>query len=114
MRRMVLPLAIVLAVVAIAIPTCRMVGCDMSMGAMPFVPFSGSHVSADCPGEWGVFTTPASTLPSSSDSLILTLAAALFAGVLLMAPQVVARPVLARVSNPPPPPDEPRGERFRV
>ena len=114
MRRMLLPLAIVVAIVAIAVPTCRMVGCDMSMGAMPFVPFNGSHISADCPGQWEVFTAPSSTLPSGSYSLILTLVAALVAAVVLFAPQVAPRPVLARVSNPPPPPEDPRGERFRV
>jgi hypothetical protein len=111
---MLLPLAIVLAIVAIAVPTCRMVGCDMDMGAMPFVPFSGEHLSADCPGEWALSSSPASSLPSSPNTLILTLIAALFTAVLLFAPQVAGRPVLARVSNPPPPPDEPRGERFRV
>lgn len=115
MRRMLLPLAIVVAIVAIAVPTCRMVGCDMAdMGAMAFAPFSGSHVSADCPSQWELFTTPASILPSGSDPLLLTLAAALFAAFVLYAPQLVALRVLARVSNPPPPPEEPRGERFRV
>jgi hypothetical protein len=111
---MLLPLAIVVAIVAIAVPTCRMVGCDMNMGAMPFVPFSGTHASSDCPGQWELFTTPASTLPSGTESLLLTLVAALFAAVVLFAPQMSARPVLVRVSNPPPPPEEPRGERFRV
>ena len=32
MRRMILPLAVVVAVVAIAVPTCQMIGCDMEMG----------------------------------------------------------------------------------
>jgi hypothetical protein len=114
MRRMLLPLAIVVALVAIAVPTCRMVNCDMDMGAMPFVPFSGAHLSADCPGQWEIFTTPTSTIPTGSNSLLLTLVAATVAAVVLLVPQVSARPLLARVSNPPPPPEGPRGERFRV
>jgi hypothetical protein len=114
MRRMLLPLAIVVAIVAVAVPTCQMINCDMEMGAMPFVPFSGTRMSAECPGEWAVFTSPASTLPSGSDSLLLTLVAAIFAAVVLLAPQLAGRPLLVRVSNPPPPPEEPRGERFRV
>lgn len=111
---MLLPLAIVVAIVAIAVPTCRMVGCDMKMGAMPLMPFSGTHASAACPGQWEFSTTPAGTLPTGSQTLLLTLILALFGAVLLLAPQVVAHPVLTRVSNPPPPPEEPRGERFRV
>jgi hypothetical protein len=115
MRRMLLPLAIVVAIVAIAVPTCQMINCDMDMsGGMPFVPFSGTRMSADCPGEWAVFTAPASTLPGGSDSLLITLLAAIVAAVVLLAPQLAGRPVLVRVSNPPPPPEEPRGERFRV
>jgi hypothetical protein len=117
MRRMLLPLAIVVAIVAIAVPTCRMVGCDMdmgAMGAMRIVPITGTHMSAACPGQWEFSSGVASIVPRGSDSLTLTLVAALFAAVVLFAPQVVARPVLARVSNPPPPPEEPRGERFRV
>ena len=82
-------MAIVVALVAIAVPTCQMVGCDMEMGAMPFVPFSGTHMSADCPGQWEFFTTPASTLPSGSDTLLLTLVAALVGAVVLFAPQIV-------------------------
>lgn len=112
-----LPLAIVVAIVAIAVPTCRMVNCTMdmnAMGAMKIVPFHGPHFSAKCSGMWEVFTTPASTAPSSSDPLTLTLLAALAAAVILFAPRLVARPVLVRVSDPPPPPEEPRGERFRV
>ncbi len=114
MRKLVMPLAIVVALVAIAVPTCTMIGCDMSMGAMPFVPFSGPRVTSDCPGEWAYFTAPASTLPAVSYSILLTLVAAIVAALVLFAPQMTSRPVLARVSNPPPPPEDPRGERFRV
>jgi len=109
-----LPLVVVLALVAIAVPTCRMVGCDMDMNAMPFVPFSGAHFASDCPGQWEMNSVPASTLPSSSDTILLTLVAALVVAFVAFAPQVSAQPVYARVSNPPPPPEEPRGERFRV
>jgi hypothetical protein len=114
MRRMLLPLAIVVALVAIAVPTCRMINCDMDMGAMRIMPMGGTHVASNCSGQWEFSSTPTSTLPGGSDSLLLTIVAALCATVVLIAPQVASRPVLARVSNPPPPPDEPRGERFRV
>jgi len=114
MRKALLPLAIVVAIVAVAVPTCRMVGCDMDMGAMPFVPMHGVHFTAPCPGAWELSASPVGTIPSGGNSLLLTFIAALAAVVLLFSPQVVSRPVLARVSNPPPPPDDPLGARFRV
>ncbi len=114
MRRMLLPLAIVVALVAIAVPTCQMINCDMEMGAMPFVPFSGPRMAADCPGQWEFSSTPTGTLPNGSTTLLLTLASAIVAAFVLFAPQMTGRHILVRVSDPPPPPEEPRGERFRV
>jgi len=114
MRKALLPLAIVVAIVAVAVPTCRMVGCDMDMGAMRFVPMQGVHLTAPCPGTWELSSAPAGTVPNGGGSLLLTFIAALAAVVVLFSPQVVSRPVLARVSNPPPPPDDPLGARFRV
>jgi hypothetical protein len=114
MRRMLLPLTIVVALVAIAVPTCRMIGCDMDMGAMRIVPMGGTYLSAQCPGQWEFSSTPVSTVPNGSSAILLTLVAALVAAVVLIAPQSTSRFVLVRVSDPPPPPEDPRGERFRV
>ena len=114
MRRFALPLVIMVAVAAIAVPTCRMVGCDMGMGAMSFLPFNGPHLSSTCGGQWEFSSGPAGIMPSGTDTLLLTLMAAFAAAVVLLAPQLTSRPVLVRVSNPPPPPDDPLGERFRV
>lgn len=114
MRKALLPVAIVVAIVVVALPIYRMVGCDMDMNAMRIVPMHGSWLSAPCPGTWEVSSAPASTLPSGGDSLLLVFVAALAAMVLMLAPQVVSLPVLMRVSDPPPPPEEPLGARFRV
>jgi len=115
MRRYLLPLAIVVAIVAIAVPTCRMVGCDMgAMGAMPLVPHNGPHVSEMCLGQWELSSTPTGIVPTGSDPLTLSLFAALVAAVIVLAPQRAARHEFAYVSNAPPPPQDPLGERFRV
>jgi len=114
MRRFALPLVIMVAVAAIAVPTCRMVGCDMDMGSMPLMPFNGPIVSSACGGQWEFSSGPAGILPSGTDALSLTLMAAFAVAVVLLAPQVAGHPVLVRVSNPPPPPEDPLGERFRV
>ena len=110
-----LPLAIVVAIVAIAVPTCRMVGCDMgAMGAMPLVPHDGPHVSSMCLGQWEFSSAPTGIVPTGSDPLIMSIFAALAAAVILLAPQRATRFEFAYVGDPPPPPQDPRGERFRV
>ena len=114
MRRFILPLAIVVAIVAIAVPTCRMVGCDMDMGAMPFVPHNGPHLSSACLGQWEFNSAPTGIVPGGTDSLILSFLVAIAAVVVLTSPQRTARPVLAFAGDPPIPPLAPRGERFRV
>ena len=115
MRRFVLPIAIVIAIVAVAVPTCRMVGCDMGdMGTMTLASFGGAHVSAMCPGTWEFSSTPTGIVPSGVDPLVLGLVAALAAAIVFLAPQRSGRPTLAYVGDPPPPPQDPRGVRFRV
>jgi len=115
MRRFLLPLAIVVAIVAVAIPTCRMVGCDMGdMGAMSFIPFGGAHASSMCPGQWEFSSSPTGIVPSGSDPLVLGFLAALVAAFVLVVPQRSGRPTLAYVGDPPPPSQDPRGVRFRV
>ena len=115
MRRLMLPLAIVVAIVAIAVPTCRMVGCDMGdMGAMAFVPFNGAHLSAMCPGQWEITSSPTGIIPSGSGPIVLGFLAALAAAVMLIAPQRTERLTFAFVGDPPPPPEDPRGVRIRV
>ncbi len=116
MQRFMLPLAIMVAMVAVVLPTCQMVGCDMNgMGAMPFMPQGGAF--SDCPGEWVVNTSSSNGIvPSGADSLTFSLLMALLAivGVLFFAPQASLRPVVAYTGDPPPPLEDSFGARFRV
>jgi hypothetical protein len=114
MRRLLLPIAIVVAIVAIAVPTCRMVGCDMDMGAMRFIPHNGPHFSSMCPGQWEFSSAPTGILPTGSDPLVLGFAALAVAAFVLVAPRRMARPLFAYAGSPPPPPEDPLGARFRV
>lgn len=113
MRRALL-LAIVLAVALAAVPTYRMVGCDMDMGAMSFRPMHGLRFVEPCSGAWILRIGPLGAAPAPTSYSLLTLIAALVVGLLIVRPEFVSRPVFARVSNPPPPPEDPLGERFRV
>lgn len=118
MQRFALPLAIMVAMVAIVLPTCQMVGCDMNgvgMGAMPFMPQGGAY--SDCPGEWVVNTSSSTGIvPSGVDSLTFSFLIALLAivGTLFFAPQASLRPVVAYTGDPPPPLEDSFGARFRV
>ena len=116
MQRFMLPLAIMMAMVAVVLPTCQMVGCDMNgMGAMPFMPQGGAY--SDCPGEWVVNTSgPNGIVPSGANSLTFTLMLAILAvvGALFVAPQAALRPVAAYTGDPPPPLEDSFGARFRV
>lgn len=117
MNRFALTLAIMMALVAIAIPTCQMVGCDMGLmpnGAMPFMPDGGAYT--DCPGEWVVNSGGQSgIIPSGMNSMILTLLVGIVAlAVFTRAPRMQISHVRDYRVDPPPPPQDPLGMRFRV
>jgi len=116
MQRFMLPLAIMVAMVAVVVPTCQMVGCDMNgMGAMPFMPQGGAY--SDCPGEWVVNTSSSNGIvPSGPDSLTFSLMLAMIAivGGLFFGQQTSLRTVSVYTGDPPPPPEDSFGARFRV
>lgn len=113
-RRMMIVLAVVVAVVAIVVPTCRMVGCSMSMGS----PMSGHDgmtiLFGDCGGELVYNTTPSAVVPSGLDSLTVALLAALLAAAALLLPQVKPRAMLITERASPPPPLDSGGMRLRL
>jgi hypothetical protein len=107
-------LVVMMAVVMIAIPTCTMIGCDMGMGSgMPYMP-SGSGIFNACPGEWTTNTGPAGVLPNAFDTMVLTLGAFVMAVAIVLSPRESARAVRVLASDPPPPPEDPLGQRARI
>jgi len=114
-RKALIAFAIIIAFVAIVVPTCRMVGCQMEMGYMPFMPAGQAFaLFSDCGGVWSVSDVPVGVVPVGLETLVLALFAALAAGLVLFQPQLVARPVRIVDATPPPPPEDPLGVRFRV
>lgn len=115
-RKALIALAVVFAVVAIVIPTCRMTGCTMQMGgAMPFGHQSTLGLFSDCGGSYIVNGTPLAVVPGGLDGLVLTLAAAVLAVVALFSrDDSSGRLVRVWGSLPPPPPDDPLGTRLRI
>lgn len=114
-RKAAIVLAIVVAFVTVVVPTCRMIGCSMDKGYMGFM-HGGSEVGffGTCGGTYTFSDTPEALMPASFNALLLALMAAVMAAVALFSPRMVARPVRLIDRTPPPPPAEPRGERFRV
>jgi hypothetical protein len=113
---MSLALLIAIAVIAVAIPTCQMVGCDMSMpgGMMRISTHLGGSFGQACDGRWVSSSTQYAVPPSGFSALLLSLFAAIAAAAVLFSPRVALRPVRFVDANGPPPPLEPRGERFTV
>jgi len=115
-RKALIAAAIIIAFVAVVVPTCRMVGCEMLMGGyMPFMHTGDAFgVFSDCGGAWSVTDAPVGVVPVGLETLVLALLAAFVAGLVLFQPQLVARPVRIVDAAPPPPPEDPLGVRFRV
>jgi len=107
-------LVTVLAVVAIAIPTCTMIGCDMGMtGGMPFMP-SGTGIFNACSGEWVTSSGPLGVLPNAAENLVIALSAAFIAVAVVLSPRASAIVEPAYFADPPPPPEDPLGQRTRI
>jgi hypothetical protein len=113
-RRVAMALVVMMAVVAIAIPTCTMIGCDMEMnGGMPFMP-SGSGIFNSCPGEWVTNTGPLGVIPNGAENVVLALSVAIIAVAVTLAPRRTTAPVRISAADPPPPPEDPLGQRTRI
>lgn len=111
-RSILVPLLIVVAFVAIMVPTCQMVGCN---GMMMFPYLGGTPVvHSVCPGTLVVSSTPVAVIPDAASSLLVTLMAAIVVAAIVFSPRVAVRPVRIIDAEPPPPPADPLGERFRV
>lgn len=113
-RKALIALALAMVFVAVAIPTCRMIGCSMGGAASWGNNAVGLGFYGDCGGTWVTSATPvAAVLPSAYGAIVALL------GLAVVAVAITRRPVLVEVisehaSDPPPPPEDPRGERLRI
>jgi hypothetical protein len=109
-----LAVMLVIAVLAVAIPTCQMIGCNMGMagGMMRISTNPGLSLGAPCDGTWVSSESVIGVLPSNFLSTLVVLLAVLGMAVLMFSPKLVSRPIYLAEANAPPPPLEPRGERY--
>jgi len=113
-RSVSMALVVIMAVIAIAIPTCTMIGCNMDMSTgMPFMP-SGTGIYNACTGQWATNTGPSGVIPSGAESLLLTMVAAVVLAAVVLAPRDIVGVVAVADPVPPPPPEDPLGQRTRI
>ena len=114
-RTVVLSAMIVIALAAVAIPTCQMVGCDMAMDGMlmPFSTHSGPSFDGPCTGSWISNAGQVGIVPSNAFSALVAMLGALFLAALMFFASSAARPLSVVEANAPPGPLDPRGERLR-
>lgn len=103
--RSITAVAIAVAIAAIMVPSCQMVGCSLPMGAtMPWGHQSVPGLFGDCGGTWVYTQAPDAVLPTGPDPLVslATILLSAFAGsaVAVAAPQN-ARLLVALAASPP-------------
>lgn len=114
-KRALLVLIVVVAFVAVVVPTCRMIGCNMKMGAItPFGHHTLPGMYSTCGGEMVFNSVPQAVVPSGADSLTVALIGAVLAAVALLSPRSQSRFVPVRAQAPPPPPEDPLGTRLTL
>jgi hypothetical protein len=113
-RRKITAVLLAVAMLAVAVPTYVMVGCDMGgcAGMTSISTQLGTSFGNACDGEWLANSTVTGVVPGGSLTVLLTLIAAMAAAVALFSPSLALRPVRLVRANAPPPPLDPRGERY--
>ena len=112
-RSVYIALLVMVAFVAIVVPTCRMVGCSMT-GAMAWKTLDTPSLFGDCGGTYVTSTAPAAVVPPGAEALVLAVVALVFAATGLITPMTRAQRLVLAEVGPPPPPLDPRGERLRI
>jgi len=110
-RKFSVGMLIIIAMIAVLLPLCMAISCDMGMGEV--MGSSTLGLSAEC------ITTvtggaQAAITPGNQQSLILTLVAALAVALVIAFPPLTMTPLRALAEVPPDPPDDPRGVRLII
>lgn len=113
-RKTIIAIALVFAFVAVVVPTCRMVGCSMSGGMSWGNNAHGLGIFGTCGGTFVTNAATAAAVPPTGYSVLLALIAALIAVIVFYEPPVAVERIRVHASDPPPPLEDPRGERLRI
>lgn len=109
--RVSLTMVIIISVVAVLLPLCMAIGCDMAtMGMTGSSTLGFSSKCADVMASGA----QAAIAPGSPQSLIMLLVAAFCMAFVLAAPQPIRRFLRVVAEDPPAPPEDPRGVRLII
>ena len=117
MKQALLPLVVIVAITAIAIPACQMIGCTMPNGSMamrlihhgPMAIFTGQ-----CSGEYVTHQGPLALTPNGSNATLLSFVVAAIAAAVLLFGDNRPRALRVVTALAPRPPNDPLGGRLRI
>ena len=117
MKQALLPLVIIVAITAIAVPACQMVGCNMETGSMamrlvhhgPLAVFTSR-----CSGEYVTHQGPPALIPNGSDGTLISLVVAAIAAAVLLFGDNQPRALRVVAALAPRPPNDPLRGRLRI
>jgi len=114
-RRVSIGVLTIIAIVAVLLPVCMAMGCNMGSGmaggSMAGGPMAGFN--AECASTM-TSLAQAAIAPGSQLTFLLTLVAALGMAFVLFSPPLTMRLVPIVAEEPPPPPEDPRGVRLII
>ncbi len=105
-------MAIVVAMIAIALPLCQALVCDMGVATMTHTPGIGFAPACDLGAMTA--TAPAGVVPPGSQSLIFALAMLIVVALMVVSPPRQMRFMRSVAEDPPDPPEDPRGVRLII
>jgi hypothetical protein len=115
-RTMILAVVLAAAMLAVAVPTYEMIGCNMGRctGMTGISTQPGSSFGSDCGGEWLANSAVAGIVPGGLTTALLVLIVAIASATAALSPRTKLQPIRLVRANAPPPPLDPRGERFTL
>lgn len=113
-RTTIVAVALAVAMIAVAVPMYQMIGCNMGecTGMTSLSAQAGFSFGEACGGEWLASSAVAGVVPGGFITVLLTLIAAMAAAVAMLSPRKELQPIRLVRAKAPPPPLDPRGERF--
>lgn len=105
-------MAIVVAMIAVALPLCQTLVCDMLPSTMPHT--AGTSLSRVCDLSTMTAPAPSGVVPTGAQPILFSLAMMIVMALAVVFPPRQQRYVLAVAEDPPAPPEDPRGVRLII
>ncbi len=111
-RKVALAVVVVLTMIAVVLPLCQALECDMPLATAGHPMDAG--FSAACDLGTMISGGPSGVVPAGSQSLLLSLTMLIGVALMVVTPPRQLRFVRAVAEDPPAPPEDPRGVRLII